>query len=154
MNQKDMRLWKIVQEIEENGQFGSEREYMQHGTTSVYEHSIRVAIMSCRIAERFSIKVDYDSLVRGALLHDYFLYDWHKNESWHRLHGFSHPKTALKNAERDYVLNDIERSIIRCHMFPLTLFPPTTREAWIVCLADKECAFWETVEPFLRSETV
>ena len=30
-------------------------------------------------------------------------------------------------------------------MFPLVPVPPTCREAWIVCMADKWCALCETV---------
>ena len=45
---------------------------------SVYEHCVRVAVMSLVIAELFKITVDRRSLIVGALLHDYFLYDWHK----------------------------------------------------------------------------
>ena len=52
-----------------------------------------------------------------------------------------HAKTALKNAVRDFSLNKKERDIIRKHMFPLNLLPPLCRESWIVCLADKICAF-------------
>ena len=36
------------------------------------------------------------------------------------------------------------------HMFPLVPVPPTCREAWIVCLADKWCALRETVAGRLR----
>ena len=38
-----------------------------------------------------------------------------------------------------------ERNIIARHMFPLVPVPPTCREAWIVCLADKWCALRETI---------
>ena len=88
--------------------------------------------------------------MRGALLHDYFLYDWHQKDSSHRLHGFRHPKTALGNAQRDYHLNWKEKNIIARHMFPLIPVPPQCREAWIVCLADKWCALGETVEPMFH----
>jgi len=79
------------------------------------------------------------------LLHDYFLYDWHDPDPSHRLHGFRHPFFALARAEEDFELTPRERNIIVRHMFPLVPVPPTCREAWIVCLADKWCALRETV---------
>ena len=59
---------------------------------------------------------------------------------------FTHPMTALRNADRDFDLTDTERDIIKKHMFPLTVIPPTCREGWIVCLADKYCSLYETFE--------
>ena len=100
--------------------------------------------------ERWQIRLEPKSLVRGALLHDYFLYDWHQKDPSHRLHGFRHPKTALGNAQRDYYLNWKENNIIARHMFPLIPVPPQCREAWIVCLADKLCALGETMEPMFH----
>ena len=38
----------------------------------------------------------------------------------------------------------IVKEIFSKHMFPLTPLPPTCREAWLVCLADKLCAAGET----------
>lgn len=52
---------------------------------------------------------------------------------------------ALARAEEDFELTSRERNIIVRHMFPLVPVPPTCREAWIVCLADKWCALRETV---------
>ena len=88
--------------------------------------------------------------MRGALLHDYFLYDWHEAPGKHKLHGFTHPKTALRNAMRDTGLNEIEKDIIIHHMFPLTPIPPKSREGMIVCTADKICAAKETMEGLAR----
>ena len=102
-----------------------------------------------RVLSRVGIAVDVHALVRGALLHDYFLYDWHEKDRSHCLHGFRHPSTALKNARADYPLNRIEKNIIARHMFPLTPIPPTCREAWLVCIADKYCALQETLQPIL-----
>ena len=56
---------------------GKEKNY-HHGVVSCYTHSIAVAKMSIRIAMLFHIKVDINSLVHGALLHDCYLYDWHE----------------------------------------------------------------------------
>ncbi|MEE3392454.1 MAG: HD domain-containing protein [Lachnospiraceae bacterium] len=134
-----------VRELTDLGRFIQEKNAMQHGDWSVYEHSIRVCTLSCMIAHYLTtvkfINVDFNSLIVGSLLHDYFLYDWHeKGDGSHRFHGFRHPAAALFNAEKDYDLNDTQRDIILHHMFPLTVIPPATLEGWIVCVADKICA--------------
>ena len=125
------------------------KTFVQHGETTVFEHCVAVAKFSLLMAhflERtLKISIDKDSLVRGALLHDYFLYDWHdKTVPGRRVHGFTHPTTARKNAERDFNINDLEKDIISKHMFPVTPFPPMHRESVIVNLADKWCALCET----------
>ena len=65
---------------------------MQHGRCSVYRHSVAVARTGLDMAERLGIRIDAESLVRGALLHDYFLYDWHTGYPGPPCtHGFTHP---------------------------------------------------------------
>lgn len=133
------------------------KEFIQHGTTSVFEHTVSVAKFSLIFAialENIGIKFDHRSLVRGALLHDYFLYDWHEKNKYHNLHGFTHPKRAHNNAVRDFVLNDIEKDIIKKHMFPLTIIPPNKRESWLVCMADKWCAICETFKIDISSQII
>ena len=101
-------LKEILIQVVDNSSFNESKKYIQHGNTSIYRHSIMVARKSCQIASKFNIKVSYNEMVRGALLHDYFLYDWHDKEHKHRRpHGFFHPSAALKNAMRDFVLTDI-----------------------------------------------
>ncbi len=114
-----------------------------HKTVTVWLHSVGVTYYSLKIARVLHLSVDERALVRGALLHDYFLYDWHDRERWHRFHGFRHPRLALENARRDFLLSPKERDIIRKHMFPLTPKPPRCRESAIVCVADKICAVME-----------
>ena len=89
--------------------------------------------------------VNRRELIRGALLHDYFLYDWHEKNAGHRFHGFIHAGRALQNARKDFKLTIREENIILRHMFPLNVVPPMCKEAWLVCLADKICASKETV---------
>lgn len=113
------------------------KTFRHHGDISVYRHSLEVAMLSIHIAESLNIRVDERSLVRGALLHDYYLYDWHIPAPEHRLHGFVHPGIAYRNAKEVFILNEREADIIRKHMFPMTLIPPVYREGWIVCIADK-----------------
>ena len=119
------------------------RTFIQHGSTTVYEHCWNVACRSVMLACRLKHAVDVRALVRGALLHDYFLYDWHTPHEGHEMHGFRHAKTAWRNAKRDFALGLIEQDIIRKHMFPLNIAPPIYWESAIVCLADKMCAVEE-----------
>lgn len=127
-----------------------EKNCLQHGQISVYEHSYMVAVLCVELAIICRIRADMRALVRGALLHDYFLYDWHEKDKSHRLHGFIHAERALKNAECDFWLTDIERNMIRAHMFPLNLVLPRYRESVILCIADKICATRETIAGMRR----
>ena len=80
-------------------------------------------------------RVDLKSLIRAALLHDYFLYDWHDwDNGEHQWHGFTHGHAALVNALKDFKLNDIERNSIENHMFPMTPVPPRYIEGYLVTL--------------------
>ena len=130
--------------IRQNPRLAATMAYRQHGDTSCLLHSLAVALYCVRVARLLRIQVRTAALVRGALLHDYFLYDWHEKNAAHRLHGFHHPRTALSNASRDYVLTEVERDIISKHMFPLTPRPPRYRESLLVCLVDKGCSLYET----------
>ena len=122
------------------------KENMQHGSVSVFEHSVCVALVCLWLVHRLHLKVNQRALVRGALLHDYFLYDWHANDGGrHRMHGFTHGGTAMRNAVRDFHLNRVERDSIENHMFPLTPIPPRYLEGYLVTVADKISATRETV---------
>ena len=137
-------------EILESKNMQKEKTFMQHGNISVFDHSVAVTIKCLKIAHILGIPVDQKALIRGALLHDYFLYDWHESDKSHRLHGFTHAKKALINAEKEYELNEIEKNMIYCHMFPLNIRIPKFRESIILCIADKIVATKETLEPYMK----
>lgn len=142
------KIKEYGREILKSENFKKMAAYKQHGDVSVLSHSLRVAERSLKFTEtmaRFHIHFDEEAVVRGALLHDYFLYDWHEKAAWHNLHGFRHARIALKNADEDYELSERERDIIEKHMFPLNIKPPSCREAWIVNLADTYCSTGETL---------
>lgn len=147
-NELESLLLQHGEEILTSPQMQSEKLFMQHGAVSCYDHSVAVAYTSLKLAASWRIKVDRRSLVRGALLHDYFLYDWHDADPSHRLHGFRHAKKALQNARVDFALNAKEEDIIVKHMFPLNLSLPRYRESVLVILADKWCAVAETLTAF------
>lgn len=143
----EKELRRYASDILHSENFDSSKKNMQHGTISVKEHSIQVARQSILFSDLLGIEHNRRDLVRGALLHDYFLYDWHcvDKENPHRLHGFHHPARALKNAECEYDLTDRQKEIIIKHMWPLTVVPPMCREAWLVTAADKYCSLLETI---------
>lgn len=120
------------------------QSFRQHGDVSVALHCFFAAVVCVRLARALALRVDTRALVRGALLHDYFLYDWHDPDPSHRLHGFRHAGFALRNAGRDFSLGPIERNMIASHMFPMNLVLPRFRESLLLCLADKVCSFCET----------
>ncbi len=141
-----------VCELENRSRFSQTREFIQHGNVSVFVHCICVAYLSCSIMRFFNIKANLGALILGALLHDYFLYDWHDGELCRKIHGFTHPFKACANAKHDLFIGPVEENIIKRHMFPLVPIPPRYREAWIVCLADKICAMEETLHGHCRGK--
>lgn len=125
------------------------KKYIAHSNVTVYEHSINVALKSYSIALKSHFRIDYKSLIVGALFHDFYLYDWHSrnNRPYKGLHGINHPIVSLMNTDQIRELNEIERNIIVSHMFPLTILHyPIYKEAFIVCLADKLVASREVMK--------
>lgn len=132
MKQFQLEFYQMVEALLQEQRIQEMNNYIQHGSITCLQHSIAVAYYSLWLVRKAHIKCDEHALVRGALLHDYFLYDWHEAEDWHKWHGFRHPKFALQNAKADFSLTKREEDIIRKHMWPLTIIPPRYREAWIV----------------------
>lgn len=128
----------IVREIAYHEEFGKTRNYRHHHS-SIYSHCLSVSYSSYVISKH--LKLDYKSVARGALLHDFFLYDWrlaHPQKG--RNHGLEHPKTALRNAMAYFPLNETEKDIIRRHMWPFTLALPQYAESYLVLIIDKYIA--------------
>ena len=129
------------------------RTFEHHGVNnSVYDHSVAVAEAACGLAHLMCLsESETASVVRAALLHDFFGYDWH-GERFRRylshfsgirrithMHGFIHGHIAADRARHMFGLSARECEAIARHMFPLAAMP-RTRIAWIVTLADKAVA--------------
>lgn len=142
-NYKSRILMDCLENLSQNNSFANMQKYIQHGQTDCLLHCIAVAYYSYTTATFLNLKLSERSLVRGALLHDFFLYDWHEPDVSHKFHGFTHPKTALDNALREWELNDIEKDIITKHMFPLVPALPRCKESALVCIIDKTCSISE-----------
>ena len=137
----------VLEEIRKDKHVQEMKKYIQHGQVSTYEHCERVAAVSYQVDKKLHLNSDRKTLLKGAMLHDFYLYDWHeRGDGSHRLHGFSHAERAEKNAEKYVGADPKVQEVIRTHMWPLNLTRiPRTREAWIVCAADKYVSFCETL---------
>lgn len=124
----------------------SMNHYIQHGSITTLQHCIMVAETGFLLNRRLHLGANEESLVRAALLHDFYLYDWHEKSDDHKLHGFTHARKAAENARRFFAINQQEYRAINSHMWPLTLTKlPVSRIGWILCVADKYCAMKETI---------
>ena len=150
-NITDPNYYEIIKDIIQSDLVQSMDKYIQHGNTTTLRHCITVSYLSYRIAKKLDL--DYVSVARAGLLHDFYLYDWHdlpKEKNLFKKHGFTHPKKAFENANKYFKMNEIEKDIIVKHMWPLTLRSiPKYRESVIVSLVDKYLSTKETIGPYL-----
>lgn len=147
---QDQEYVACVKDILESPVFQQMDNFMQHGDTTCKAHCIKVSYMSYCICRRRGW--DYVEVSRAGLLHDLFLYDWHTHarETGEHFHGFTHPRTALHNAEKHFELTEKEKEIILRHMWPLTPIPPRSKEGFVIVYADKFCGLVETIARIKR----
>ncbi len=137
--------YEIVKPILKNIEFQKRRSYQHHGSETLYVHSIKVSILSYKLAKK--INLDYRSIAIGALLHDFYNEPWivngdvkrNRKNNFFESHGFVHAREALINSRREFpeLLNSKVEDIILRHMFPLNIIPPKYLESWIVSTVDK-----------------
>ena len=140
------RFSALIESVASSAEAQKMRQFIQHGSTSTYDHCESVAQLSFWLNRRLKLRAEERELIRAAFLHDFYLYDWHIPDGSHRLHGFSHPHTAAENAKRVFGISGSEAEDIESHMWPLTITKlPRRREGWIICLADKICAIREII---------
>ncbi len=133
-------FYEIIKEILEHEEFQKRKQFPHHGEETVYDHSMKVAYLSYKMAKK--LKLDVKSATIGALLHDFYTTPWQTAPKVKRIrdmHGFMHPKIAYQNAKYyfPHLMNSKIEDIITKHMFPLTLKIPKYRESWIITTADK-----------------
>lgn len=132
---------KIIRPILRHDEVQEMRKFMHHGYVDCLSHSLQVSYMAYRIGKKF--KLDYVSLARAGLLHDFYLYDWHIRGDREGFHGFTHAQKALENANKVFKLNKREKDIIKWHMWPLNIGMPRFRESWVMMFADRYCSVME-----------
>ena len=131
---KDKEYKRIVNDILKNKEF-KKLHNMEHHGISRWEHLIKVSYHSYIIAKK--LKLDYQSVARGGLLHDFYLDGNERSATAKFFDTFIHPKKALTTSILNFKINKIEQDIIISHMFPIYPNIPIYKESVLVNLVDK-----------------
>jgi len=142
---KDKEYKKIVKDIFRSVEFKKLFNIEHHGISRM-EHSIKISYYSYKIAKKLGM--DYISVARGALLHDFFLDGDERNGRRKFLDTFIHPKKALETTLQYFDINKIEKNIIVSHMFPIYLSIPKYKESILVNFVDKIIGGKELIRGF------
>jgi len=140
----------ICKEIIEHPEYQKLKD-IKHHDKNIYSHNLNVAWISYLTAKKLDLHVN--DMVRGALLHDFFFYDWRIKGAKDEFlpHGFTHPFVSRKNAEKVFGhMTPIEKDIIVKHMWPLTVIPPRYPESFLVSFIDKLVASKEVARDVLN----
>jgi len=113
------------------------KDIPMHRGSNTYEHSFKVAKKAVKRGLRYK-DVNLEAILIGAILHDYYLYDWRNDRTLLKGHGKNHPTIASKNAKDDFNIDEEVERIIKTHMWPLNWKSfPDSKEARIVSICDK-----------------
>ncbi len=134
----DKDFYYIVEDILENKEFQKLKEIKHHGITR-YNHLLRVAYYTYKFTKKMGLK--YVEATRGALLHDFFFYETDNTSTYKAL--TTHSNYALKNACKYFALTELEKDIIKTHMFPVTKIRPHYKESLVVDIIDDISSFYE-----------
>lgn len=138
--------------------------YLQkhHTNTTVAEHTLNVtaaALRMCYRLEKMGMKLDLRAVTVGALCHDLGIIGRYEKFSGSRETLRLHPLASVRVA--DTLVPDIDHKtedIIRCHMWLLNGWMPSSAEGYIITLADKYGSVRELLYhpglPLLKRETV
>ena len=129
----------LIDDIVNNKKFIKLKEQPHHGINR-YEHSMRVSRWTYKICKLLKSKKTKE-ITRASLLHDFYTDDDLTGNGLQRLGR--HPKVALQNSLKYYELNDIQKDIIKTHMFPCNLDIPKYKESWLISCIDKVVSTYE-----------
>ncbi len=133
----------IADEIVNHVEYKKLKNYTHHLCMTRYEHSMHVAYRAYLRALKSKKNLDLKSLIRGALLHDFYFY---QREEAPKTHLQTHPMLAVNNAKEYFELNELEIDIMKSHMWPMNSTMPKYTESRIVNKADKVSSMTEVVK--------
>lgn len=142
---KDKEYKKIVKDILRNSEF-KKMYYIEHHGISRWEHLLKISYRSYLLAKKMHL--DYKSVARGALLHDFYLDGDERTKKRKFLDTFSHPKKALQTSLDIFDINEMEQNIIVSHMFPIYPVLPRSKESILVNAVDKVIGSVELVKEY------
>ena len=134
-----MEFLETVCDIPALPEYQQLKQYRHHYGTTRYQHCLNVAWYSFVWCRKEGL--NYRSAARGAMLHDFYLYDQHTE--YRGPHADVHPGEALANARKYFETDPVMEDCIISHMWPQGNVKPATREGMIVSAADKYCASLE-----------
>lgn len=143
---ENQEFYACVRDLLEHPAVQAMKDFPHHADTTCYDHCLNVAYYNYEICRTLGLNAE--AAARAGMLHDLFLYDWHTHarKTGEHFHGLTHPKVALRNAQRYFELSPLERDIILKHMWPITIVPPKYAEAYVICMTDKYSGALELAE--------
>ena len=140
---------KYGNDILTSDQFKEARKQIHHYRSTVASHSVKTAITGLRIClslRKLGIKVDMRSVVRTALLHDLGMVGRDELYSNNYECCLRHPGNSANISRQIWKgIDDKSVAAIKSHMWPLSLRAPKTKEAFVLCMADKAASIYDLI---------
>lgn len=144
----DKTYMEYISDIYNDSNFAVMDKYEHHNTYTRLDHCIHVSYSTYLWLKKLAPGYRYmREACRGALLHDFFLYEWHTENPFPVpcMHAWKHPERAYLDAKKYFNISPVEKHIILTHMYPLYLGIPSSKAAWMVIWFDK---YWACREGF------
>lgn len=135
----ELEFNNLIKDIISNDNFKELGKEIHHGV-SRYGHSLRVAKGVYKLTKK--LHLNYEEATKAALLHDYF-FNYQLEENGNCKNLVEHQKISCLNANKNYVLSDLQKNMIESHMFPLCKTLPKYKESFCLTLIDKLVAIYE-----------
>ena len=139
------RLESIYQAFLNDEKILRMKDISMHRGSNCFLHSFKVAKKAIKKSLHRK-DINLEVVLLGAILHDYYLYDWRKDRNLLKKHGKNHPNVAINNAVKDFDISDDVKKVIKSHMWPLNIKEyPKSKEAKIVSISDKAVTIKESL---------
>ncbi len=136
-----MEFLNTVADIAADRTYQKLKNFIHHQSTNRYQHCLNVAWYTFLWCKKMGL--NHVSAARGAMCHDFYLYDNAEFYKTGMRHAVVHPRYALLNTRLHFRTDQVMEDCILHHMWPAGLGRPITPEGVVVTVADKYCASLE-----------